>query len=100
MKIKPGTVLMAVPTVGAATGECLVCTGPAGLPGREREMAKDAYIVGMAAGLHALQTPRHVLCIQHETRFREVLTMMGVTDADTLAKLGIEFKVATGEEET
>jgi hypothetical protein len=95
MEIKPGTIMIAVPKDGAPERECFVCTGPQGRPGHEREMAKDAFLVGMAAGVLAMLTgKRERFCAKHETAFREHLAMTGCADPDTLRKLGIEFKVA------
>lgn len=95
MKIKPGTVMLAVPTVGAPQHECFVCTGPKSQPGHEREMAGEAFIVGVCAGINAMQGGyRPKLCIDHETRFRETLAGMVAPDAALCERLGIECKVA------
>lgn len=99
MRLKPGTIMISVPKVGASTSDCFVCTGPAGEPGREREAAKEAFLTGMVLGIHALREPRSRLCVAHETQFRKTLAEVGVLDEYTLKKLGVEFKFATGKEE-
>ena len=100
MKLKPGTILLTVPTSGTPESKCLVCTGPEGRPGREKHMARDAFVVGMVAGILALQKPRLRLCIAHEKAFREALCIQGVQlDEELLMKLDIEYALATGEED-
>ena len=95
MKLKPGTVMIEAPTTGVAQRECFVCTGPGDKPGHEREMSKDAFIVGMCAGIHAMNGGyRPKLCIDHEGRFREVLAVMVGPDPALCEKLGIGFRVA------
>jgi len=95
MKIKPGTVMIAVPTAGAAQHDCHVCTGPKPQPGHEQHMAEEAFIVGMCAGIGMMQGGhRPKLCIDHETKFRETLAVLLAPDAALCEKLGIEYKVA------
>ena len=99
MRLKPGTVMIGVPTTGAAADECFVCTGPESEPGHEREMAGDALVLGIVIGVRALREQRPPFCVAHETRFRQILAEAGIHDEITLRKLGVEYKIATGEEE-
>lgn len=93
IELKPGTVALASPKSGASQAECFACTGPRAVAGNEREMLQEAFITGMAFGLKALFDPRPSFCVDHETRFRETLVLMGVTDRVTLDRLGIEYDV-------
>jgi hypothetical protein len=92
MKLKPGTVMLAVPKTGADPRDCFVCTGPASEPGHEREAARGAFLVGVYVGVKAARDGRDEalrLCVEHETYLRELLVRMA-PDAALCERLGIE----------
>ena len=99
LRVKPGTLMVMAPQSGVDESKCFVCTGPKPRSGREHYATKEAFVVGLVAGIDMmLGGYRPVLCVAHETQFREILVNRLDVDAPTLQRLGIDFKVA-GEEE-
>jgi hypothetical protein len=83
-ELKPGTVMVSVPTEEPA--RCFLCTAP----DPSHKDACDAYLLGVVDG--AVGTGRAPLCVHHETKLRELLVLR-CHDRETFEKLGMTVKV-------
>ena len=101
MKIRTGTIMAVVPKEGVPKDRCIVCTGPKPHVGCDHDHVGDAFLVGVIEGaLTVLTTRAHLpygrapLCIDHETRLREMLVRAAQGHPEVFDRLGIEYTVA------
>jgi len=101
MTIRPGTIMPAVPEKAAPKDRCFICTGPKPHVGCDHDHIGKAVLVGIVEGVMAALTSRtHLpggrvpLCLDHETKLREMLATTAQGRRDIFDKLGIPYRIA------